>query len=241
MSACRYPQAQKSESAVDQEGMHYTIEQHSTYHGSSVLTFIHSGKSSLIQTLLRLTAIQGGTIKIDDIDISQLPREDIRRRITTLSQTPLIFPDSVRNNLDPYSTCSDEAILTALNAVGLGAIVQERGGLDSESDIAKNFSAGQLQLFCMARALLEHSQIVLLDEATSNIDIDTELFITKLVEEKFAKRTVVAVAHRLQTIRDFDLIVVMDRGRVVEVGAPRALLRDEKSHFFKLWTAQEHR
>ncbi len=182
-----------------------------------------SGKSSLVATLLRLLEIDNGRITIDGVDISTIPRDIIRQRLVTLPQDPLILVGTVRFNSDPLGRATDEAIISALTDVGLWPALQERGGLDAEVT-ATSLSKGQQQLFALARAMLQNAKVMLLDEPTSNIDPETDATIQRLLKERCAGCTVLTVAHRMDTILDSDIIVVLDEGKVTEFGSPQELL-----------------
>ncbi|CEJ91185.1 hypothetical protein VHEMI06915 [[Torrubiella] hemipterigena] len=193
-----------------------------------------SGKSSLLLTLFRMLDPSSGEMYIDGVNVTTLPREVIRDRITPVPQEAVAVPGSVRTNLDPMDRSTDEAIFTALEKVGLLELINERGGINAElSDLG--LSQGQLQLFAVARALLRPSKLVVVDEMTSSVDQNTEERILKLVKTEFQESTVIAVAHRLQTIADFDMIVVMDKGQVVELGRPEELLEKQDGYFSALW------
>lgn len=196
-----------------------------------------SGKSSLVLSLLRLLELQSGTITIDGVDISTLPRQHIRSRLNTTPQDPISISGTVRENLDPESTIdSDHLLIAALEKTQMWPLISERGGLDAAiGDLG--FSAGQSQLFCLARALLSRSKVVLLDEATSSVDYETDREIRRVVTEEMRGRTVIEVAHRLEVVRHFDVVVVMGEGRVLEVGRPEVLLAQE-SELRSLWRSQ---
>lgn len=193
-----------------------------------------SGKSSLILTLLRLLDHNAGSILLDDLDLARIPRHILRSRITTLPQEVLIVPGSVRDNLDPLSLSTPVIARDALRQVDLLTLIDARGGLEARmSDIA--LSHGQLQLFAVARAVLRPSKLLVLDEMTSSVDAESEERMLDVVRREFRDSSVIAVAHRLKTIVDFDKIVVLDQGRVVETGAPRDLLRVEAGWFRGMW------
>ncbi|VUC26951.1 unnamed protein product [Clonostachys rosea] len=197
-----------------------------------------SGKSSLLLSLLRLLELRSGTIRIDDIDISTLSRQQVRSQLTTVPQEPLKLSGSIRHNLDPEDRIqADEVLMEALRKATIWPIIESRGGLDAiASDIG--FSVGQQQLFCLARALLSRSKIVLFDEATSSVDAATEKEIHRIIKEELVGRTIIEVAHRIQSIKEYDVAVVMGGGRVLEVGNPEELLGRD-SELKRLWEAQD--
>ncbi|KAF7194977.1 ABC multidrug transporter B [Pseudocercospora fuligena] len=198
-----------------------------------------SGKSSLLLTLLRLLDTSTGSIEIDGIDLSLLPRQLIRERLAALPQETLTFPGTVHLNLDPLGRATAQDATAALEKVGLGDLFSKQGGL--EADMASlSLSQGQLQLFAIARALLRKSKILVLDEMTSSVDSVTETVMLSLIKEEFNDSTVIAVAHRLKTIVDFDRIVVMDGGSIVETGVPRELLQQNGSVFKAMWEKSGH-
>ncbi|KAL6807735.1 P-loop containing nucleoside triphosphate hydrolase protein [Trichoderma sp. SZMC 28013] len=198
-----------------------------------------SGKSSLLLALLRLLDPSSGTLSIDSVLLSTIPRETIRSRIITVSQDQFVLPGTIRHNIDPSASYTDNAIVEALCAVDLWTVIDSRGGLDAtfEEDM---LSHGQKQLFFLARAVLKKDcgKVVLLDEASSSLDKETEQMVRTIINTHFKNHTVVSIAHHLETILDFDRVVVMDKGRVVEVGPPRELLQAAGHGKFKaLWEA----
>jgi ATP-binding cassette, subfamily C (CFTR/MRP), member 1 len=192
------------------------------------------GKSSLILVLLRLLDPPNGTISIDGIPINEVNREDIRSRLIVLPQDPVTLPGSLRFNMDPSGSSSDAQITSALKRVDLWDAIHTKGGLDSGIEAVK-LSHGQLQLLAFARATLRKGQILILDEATSSLDEHSEALVDQLIREEFADKTVLAVAHRLRTIRSFDRVAVLDSGRIVEAGKPDDLLERENGYFRRLW------
>ncbi|KAF1951521.1 hypothetical protein CC80DRAFT_553172 [Byssothecium circinans] len=202
-----------------------------------------SGKSSLVLSLFRMIDLSSGTITIDSLPLSRLPRQTVRSRLIGLPQDAYLLPGSVRLNADPLKQSNDKAIMQALKDVRLWDIVVSKGDeskyqhpLDVEVEDL-HFSHGQRQLFCLARAILraDKGSVVVLDEATSNLDQASDSHVQKLLRAKFASHTVIAVAHKLDTILDFDKVVVMNQGQLVEYGEPYKLLDREGSWFKSLY------
>ncbi|KAH8908368.1 multidrug resistance-like protein [Coniochaeta sp. PMI_546] len=198
-----------------------------------------SGKSTFLLSLLRLVPNSSGMIAVDDVDISTLARDTVRARIITVSQDTFFLPGSVRLNIDPYDAASTAAIEAVLRRVGLWDVVEERGGLDAKFE-DEMFSHGQRQLFSLARAVLrkDTGRVVVFDEATSSIDTHTEAVIREFLGDEFRHHTVIWVAHRLETIMDFDRVIVLEQGCVVEDGNPRELVAAGRNRFSELWNAR---
>jgi ATP-binding cassette, subfamily C (CFTR/MRP), member 1 len=194
---------------------------------------MYSGKSSLLLTLFRLLEIDSGTIVIDGVDIQRAPREDIRTAMTAIPQEPFILTGSVRNNADPFGQSTDEMISNALSKVQLWDTIQARGGLDANMK-SQPLSQGQQQLFCLARSMIRKTKILVLDEATSNVDNDTDQLIQRVIREEFSDNTIITVAHRLDTILDSDMVAVLQEGILVEYGPPQELL-SRQSKFRELY------
>jgi ATP-binding cassette, subfamily C (CFTR/MRP), member 1 len=182
-----------------------------------------SGKSSLLLALLRLLDLKSGTIIVDGLDLRTIPRELIRSRMIAVPQDPFILNNSVRGNIDPSRSILDEHIINALTKVHLWSIIESRGGLDQDMK-SQPFSQGQQQLFCLARAMLRESRILILDEATSNVDLETDKWMQEIIRKEFKGHTVITVAHRMETILDSDVVAVLDKGVLVEFGSPEELL-----------------
>eukprot|EP00048_Salpingoeca_helianthica_P001500 m.49642 g.49642 ORF g.49642 m.49642 type:complete len:579 (+) comp11508_c0_seq1:1817-3553(+) len=183
-----------------------------------------AGKSSLIAALYRLYP-RGGDVRIDGVGTAAMPLEHLRASISVIPQDPVIFSGwTVRRNLDPFSTCDDEKLWSALKDVELFAVVESlEGGLDARMSGAGTLSVGQRQLLCLARAILRPTRILVLDEATANVDSHTDHLIQETIQRKFAGVTVLTIAHRLHTVLHSDRIAVLDAGRVVEFDSPDAL------------------
>ncbi|KAL2836011.1 P-loop containing nucleoside triphosphate hydrolase protein [Aspergillus pseudoustus] len=196
-----------------------------------------SGKTSLIMSLFRMLDLQSGSIAIDGIDITRLPRQEIRTRLNGVSQSSLLLKGSVRYNANPTNadTISDKAIFEALGTVNLHTKVLESGGLDADI-VDIHLSHGQRQLFCLARAILRSGNILILDSAMSNVDTRTDELTQRVIREKFSSHTVLTVAHKLESILDYDKVVVLEEGRILEIGVPYDLLSQDKSHFRKLYS-----
>ncbi|GAD96588.1 ABC multidrug transporter, putative [Paecilomyces variotii No. 5] len=199
-----------------------------------------SGKSSLVLSLFRMIELSSGAITIDGIDISTIPRQEIRSRILGVCQDPFLIKGSARLNADPTGLCSENAIVDALESVQLMSVTQEKGGLDTDIDDIF-LSHGQKQLFCLARAMLRPSTILVLDEATSNIDSKTENIMQRVIREKFANHTIITVAHKLDTILDYDKIAMLDAGRLVAFDDPYTLLSIDSafSRFYASTVAED--
>ncbi|XP_053575092.1 ATP-binding cassette sub-family C member 9 isoform X2 [Bombina bombina] len=192
-----------------------------------------SGKSSLSLAFFRMVDIFDGKIVIDGIDISKLPLQTLRSRLSIILQDPVLFSGSIRFNLDPECKCTDDRLWEALEIAQLKNLVKALpGGLDAiVTEGGENFSVGQRQLFCLARAFVRKSSILIMDEATASIDMATENILQKVVMTAFADRTVVTIAHRVHTILTADLVIVMRRGIILEYDTPGSLLAQEDGIF----------
>lgn len=188
-----------------------------------------SGKSSLLATLFRLLEIgPQSQILIDGVDIRHIPRQVTRAALNVIPQEPFFTYGTVRANMDPYGINSLEEIERALRRVELWHIIETKGGLDCNLD-ANFFSHGQRQLFCLARALLRKSKIVVLDEVTSNVDFFSDALMQQVIREEFPGCTILAVAHRLESILDFDRIAVIQDGEPIEFDTPESLLKQDSA------------
>lgn len=181
-----------------------------------------AGKSTIIQTLFRFTELVSGTIFIDGIDIRSIPLVDLRRKIAMIPQDATLFTGSIRKNLDRFSEHSDQSLWEVLKAVYLDKFVSELGGVDaSVEENGENFSHGQRQLLCLARALLINAKIIVLDEATAHVDPVTDELIHKVLQRECRNRTVLVIAHRLATLEDCDQIIELDNGKVARTMTPQ--------------------
>uniref|UniRef100_A0A673Z5T5 ATP-binding cassette, sub-family C (CFTR/MRP), member 8 n=1 Tax=Salmo trutta TaxID=8032 RepID=A0A673Z5T5_SALTR len=192
-----------------------------------------SGKSSFSLAFFRMVDMFEGRIIIDDIDIAKLPLQTLRSRFSIILQDPILFSGTIRFNLDPERKATDDMLWEALDIAQLQPVVKTLpGGLDATvTEGGENFSQGQRQLFCLARAFVRKSSILIMDEATASIDMATESILQKVVMTAFADRTVVTIAHRVHTILKADLVIVMKRGLILEYDRPQALLEKEDSVF----------
>jgi ATP-binding cassette subfamily C (CFTR/MRP) protein 1 len=195
-----------------------------------------AGKSSLTLALFRIIEAVEGSIYIDDVQISKLGLYDLRSRLTIIPQDPVLFTGTLRLNLDPFEKHSDQEIWQSLELAHLKAFVSslEAGLSHQVSEGGDNLSVGQKQLICLARALLRKSKIIVLDEATAAVDIETDQLIQTTIRKEFKDCTIITIAHRLNTILDYDRVLVMDRGQVAEFDSPQALLKKSKSLFYEM-------
>ncbi|KAF3431103.1 hypothetical protein FNV43_RR25833 [Rhamnella rubrinervis] len=195
-----------------------------------------SGKSTLIQALFRVVEPSGGRILIDGVDISKMGLQDLRSRLGIIPQDPTLFQGTMRTNLDPLQQHSDQEIWEVLNKCRLAEIIRhDQRLLDAPvAEDGENWSVGQRQLVCLARVLLKRRRILVLDEATASIDTATDNVIQETIREETCGCTVITVAHRIPTVIDNDLVLVLDEGNVVEYDSPARLLEDSSSSFSKL-------
>lgn len=186
-----------------------------------------AGKSSLINALFRLSYNEGSII-IDQRDTESMGLHDLRSKISIIPQEPVLFSGTMRYNLDPFDEYSDEKLWAALEEVKLKDSISDMpAGLQSKiSEGGSNFSVGQRQLVCLARAILRENKILVMDEATANVDPQTDALIQTTIRTKFANCTILTIAHRLHTVMDCDKVLVMDAGRLIEYGEPFELLNE---------------
>ncbi|XP_069819873.1 ATP-binding cassette sub-family C member 9 isoform X2 [Dendropsophus ebraccatus] len=192
-----------------------------------------SGKSSLSLAFFRMVDIFDGKIIIDGIDICKLPLHTLRSRLSIILQDPVLFSGSIRLNLDPECKCTDDRLWEALEIAQLKNLVKALpGGLDAMvTEGGENFSVGQRQLFCLARAFVRKSSILIMDEATASIDMATENILQKVVMTAFADRTVVTIAHRVSSILDAELVLVFSEGILIESDSATSLLTNPDGLF----------
>jgi len=183
-----------------------------------------SGKSTLCQTLFRLLEADHGLISIDGIDISKVGLHRLRKSISVIPQMPTLFSGcSVRENLDLFNVHDDEIIKKALKDVHMGEISEDLDAMVSEG--GSNFSVGQRQLLCLARANLCKNKLLVLDEATASVDKETDQLLHKALSKTYKDATIMAIAHRLDTVIDYDYILVLGEGKALEFGSPADLIK----------------
>ncbi|XP_065413698.1 ATP-binding cassette sub-family C member 5 isoform X4 [Chrysemys picta bellii] len=202
-----------------------------------------SGKSSLGMALFRLVELSGGCIKIDGVKINDIGLADLRSKLSIIPQEPVLFSGTVRSNLDPFNQYSEEQIWDALERTHMKeCIAQLPMKLESEvMENGENFSVGERQLLCIARALLRRCKVLILDEATAAMDTETDVLIQETVREAFADCTMLTIAHRLHTVLGSDRIMVLTQGQVVEFDTPSALLSNENSRFYAMFAAADNK
>lgn len=202
-----------------------------------------AGKSSLLQALYRIEEPYqptdqniNGTIFIDDIDFTSVGLRDLRSKLAIIPQDPTLFMAPLRYNLDPFNEYTDEEIWNALEMVQLReVVVAHEAKLEQKcEENGSNFSVGQRQLLCMARAVLKKATILLLDEATASVDVETDAVIQATIRKAFRNCTVLTIAHRLNTIMDSDMILVLEKGEMAEFDTPLQLLSKKDGIFYSM-------
>lgn len=222
------------------KGLSFEVPSH---HRIGIVGRTGSGKSSLTLALFRFLQVRRGCIEIDGVDLSTLKLHDVRSRLAIIPQDPVLFSGTLRSNLDPHSEHSDVALLEVLERVS-PTQSSSREGSQSRRSVFKNLqstisrggsnlSQGEKQLICLARAILTRPKILVLDEATSAVDMETDALIQRSIREEFRDSTVLVVAHRLSTVADFDKILVLSDGNIVEYDEPRALAQ-KKGSFWEM-------
>ena len=195
-----------------------------------------AGKSSIMNAFFRMVEAEQGSVCIDGVDTHSISLDTLRSRMTIIPQDPVMFSTTVRANLDPFTVYTDEEIWDALDRCRMKPVV-EGLKLKLQSPVSEggaNFSVGQRQLICIARALLRKPKILLLDEATASIDSESDEHIQQTIREAFGKITIITIAHRINTIIDSDKILVMNDGKISEYDTPKNLLSNKDSEFSSL-------
>ena len=196
-----------------------------------------SGKSTITLCLFRLLEAYEGNIFIDDIDISSIPLEKLRKNITIIPQDPVLIEGNLRFNIDPFNNYSDNKIFEVLKKIKFDYIIS-RNPLGFEQIIAEegsNLSVGEKQLICIVRAILRNSKIVIMDEATASIDFKTEDIIQNSIYEILNQSTIITITHRIKTIINYDKKISIDNGKIMEFDTPKNLLKEQNGIFYNLY------
>ncbi|KAG8301054.1 Canalicular multispecific organic anion transporter 1 [Homalodisca vitripennis] len=193
-----------------------------------------AGKSSLTLCLFRIIEAAGGRIHIDGLDISKIGLGDLRSKLTIIPQDPVLFSGTLRMNLDPFEVYNDADVWRALELAHLSDFTKtlNLGLMHTISEGGENLSVGQRQLICLARALLRKTKVLILDEATAAIDLETDDLIQATIRREFRDCTVLTIAHRLNTVMDSDRVLVLDKGYIKEFDSPQNLLQSSSTIFY---------
>ena len=195
-----------------------------------------SGKSSMVLALARIIEAKKGKINIDDVDITNIDLDYLRQSLSIVPQDTFIIEGTLRDNIDPLRQYSDENVIKILNDFALFTKMNDKEKLNLEiKEGGKNLSNGQKQLICFARALIKGNKIMILDEATSSLDIETEKIIQENIEKYLKNVTMLAITHHIHVAKNFKKIIVVDKGRIVESGDFDSLLKNKNSHFYSLY------
>uniref|UniRef100_A0A3Q4GBW8 ATP-binding cassette, sub-family C (CFTR/MRP), member 10 n=1 Tax=Neolamprologus brichardi TaxID=32507 RepID=A0A3Q4GBW8_NEOBR len=199
-----------------------------------------SGKSTIFLALFRMVELSQGQILLDQLDITTVGLVQLRSRLAIIPQDPFLFSGTVRENLDPCGRHLEPELLDVLEQCHLSPVVSRMGGLDAEvGERGRFFSAGQKQLLCLARALLTQAKVLCIDEATASVDHKTDKLLQQTIREKFQDKTVLTIAHRINTIMDCDRVLVMHAGKVVEFDSPVSLCQADNSIFHRLFSSAQ--
>ena len=195
-----------------------------------------AGKSSLTLSLFRLIEPASGKIVIDSLDVTQIGLHELRSKLTIIPQDPVLFSGTLRSNLDPFGQYTDEQLWMAVEHSHLKDFVksQENQLEYKVTEGGENLSVGQRQLICLARALLRKTKILVLDEATAAVDVETDSLIQSTIRKEFTDCTIITIAHRLNTIIDSNRVLVLDQGSIAEFDTPGHLLENSESLFYSL-------
>jgi ATP-binding cassette, subfamily C (CFTR/MRP), member 1 len=195
-----------------------------------------SGKSTLLNALLKLVDLKNGAIMIDGTNIQTIGTKALRSRIQIIPQDPLLFSGTIRYNLDIESSQSDKDIWDVLEMIGLKTYVAslEKGLFSVVQERGQNISLGQRQLVCLARVILMKPKILVMDEATASVDAEGDKLIQCAIQKHFKETTIISIVHRLDTIINYDKVLVLDRGRVVQFASPLELLQQKQGLFYEM-------
>lgn len=186
--------------------------------------------------MFRLIEPTSGTIIIDDVNVCDIGLHQLRTRLTIIPQDPVLFSGTIRSNLDPFNLHCDDELWDVLDLAHLKSYVKSLdSGLEHKiTEGGENLSVGQRQLICLARALLRNTRVLILDEATAAVDLETDSLIQSTIRNAFSKCTVLTIAHRLHTILDSNRVLVLSDGKIAEFDSPKVLMADENSIFYSL-------
>jgi ATP-binding cassette subfamily C (CFTR/MRP) protein 4 len=212
--------------------LNFTIEPHETV---AIVGRTGAGKSSIISTILRLHKFEGN-ILIDGVDITTLPLDFLRSNISVISQDPVLFTGTIRENIDLMQKYGDDEIWNALRTVNLDKLFPDLNHRISGVDV--NLSLGQKQLLCLARAIVRKNRIIIMDEVVANVDKKTEEMIYKIIRDELAYCTVIFITHKLDNILEFDKVMVLDKGEIVEFDRPSVLSSDKNGLFYRMFNTK---
>lgn len=203
------------------KGISFTID---SFQKVGVVGRTGSGKSTLTLGLLRILELNSedkGSIEIDGVDISSVGLHHLRQKLSIIPQDPFLFTGTLRKNVDPFDQYSDSAIMSSLKAVTIWTQIGQADMTDQQrlqfeiTDGGSNFSLGQRQLICMSRSILRKSRVLIMDEATASIDEATDHVIQTMIKQEFSNTTVLTIAHRINTIINYDKLMILDQGNIV--------------------------
>ena len=199
-----------------------------------------AGKSSLVASLFRMPE-HCGKIFLGDVCVSELNLQEARMALTAIPQDPIFFPGTLRRNLDPFQEYNDQEIYEALEKAHVKSLLEKNPDkLNSRvTERGNNFSVGERQLLCLARALLQKKKVIVFDEATANIDYETERLLNQTIHDQLRNCTVLTIAHRMNHILGYDKVLVLDKGRLVEFDKPEVLVKQKDSIFAQLLSSTQ--
>ena len=198
-----------------------------------------SGKSSIINVFMRFYEFQSGEVLLDGVDIREYPKEELRRNIGLVLQDPFLYHGTIKSNIKMYQDISDEAVQAAAAFVDADQFIQKLPEKyeTKVTERGSSFSTGQRQLLAFARTVASQPKILILDEATANIDSETETIVQESLKKMRQGRTTIAIAHRLSTIQDANCIYVLDKGKIIESGSHDELL-SQKGTYYRMYQLQ---